>query len=218
VELKQCTSGSVFGKILDVNQEHLADGKVAVQELADSVSWTYRMHAGQRRGLAIQYPWFVAVDFLCLLIQHWDSGLLPGSLFGPLDILEARQSLLKDPWKINISWCGSFAALGNQVAHMAIKFRACNPACDNCEIDRKAAVESLRKAIESKHRQILLSHSPVCGVLGASASSVFGAEDLVFLEPAWLTSSCLCSEYGSPVFCQVQNPVGRAKQILLGRD
>jgi hypothetical protein len=163
VELKQCTSGSVFGKILDVNQEHLTDRKVAVQEFegfaqlaegtADGVCWAYRMHADQSPDLAIQYPEFVTVDFLCLLIQHWDSGLLLGSLFGPLYRLKASQLFLKDPWEINVSWHGSFAALGNRVAHKAIKCRACNPLCDNCEVEIKTTIESVRKATESKHRR-----------------------------------------------------------------
>jgi hypothetical protein len=69
----------------------------------------------------IQYPRFVAIDFLLLFIQHSHSGLRTGCQCDPLDKFDLRLLFLKDLSEINVAWCGFFTVLVDQAAHISMK-------------------------------------------------------------------------------------------------
>jgi hypothetical protein len=143
----------------------------------------------------IQYRRFVAADFLPLFIQHSDSGLRTGCQCSPLDKFDVRLSFLKDLSEIKVTWCGLFAVLVDWIAHISMKCCAASPAADNSEIGMKPALTWRHKVTERKLSLIFLSLYPICDVLGTASSPVFGTENLFFLGPDWLMSSCLCSKY-----------------------
>jgi hypothetical protein len=86
---------------------------------------------------------------------------------------------------------------------------AVGPASGHYESGMTKAFESRRGATDSKHDLVSLSHYPICTVLETHFNAIFGTSLLFFSEPDWLASSCLCSQYLSLAFWQIQSPACR---------
>jgi hypothetical protein len=217
LEFTQYAGARIFTMIMIMimimvgSQACLADSERTVHELnglvqrkgarADGVASLFRRPADFHQDLVIQYPRFARTGFLALCVGLLDSGLCIGYLFGRLGTLNAELSFLKDLSEINVSWCGSFAALMDRFAQMATKPEASR----NDGVEMKGVLEWRHSLAGSEICPVLLILHGVCGVGENGLSPVFEGDDLFFLEGQWVTSSCICSKCRSVALWRIEN-------------